>query len=285
MVAQTEDEEASSRGKKNKGFHMGLNVGAYLPNGQTAGTYDGYGYDFNGIKNDFLNSLMYKRIVYDYGGGYGQVDLIAQELHVNHGEWTFNEGNMPQNLYYSPGIMVGINFTYKLNSTQALIFNANGAQLTINGAFQIGLNTPPPYSQSPGYLNYQTFAIKAVEQRAIFQLGYQHIIPNENKNNKINFFYEGGAVSTLTKLKSEQILINQLLIDLPNSINLPGYAVTAPQNKVGIGIGVFGGLGINISTNTKWSAQLLYTPSYENLYYGDSPQFLFQQAISFRAMR
>ena len=55
---------AAASGKK---FHLGLFVGTYFANKYTANMYDGYGFDVNGIKNDFANSQMRSFMNY-YGG-------------------------------------------------------------------------------------------------------------------------------------------------------------------------------------------------------------------------
>src|ERR1044072_765972 len=88
VLAQDNTEE-SNTGKplKTKGLNLGLYLGTYFANKYTATLYDGYGFDVDGNRNSFENSFMYNKIILEYGGGYGQPDLIAQALGVQHGEW------------------------------------------------------------------------------------------------------------------------------------------------------------------------------------------------------
>ena len=72
-----------------KGFHAGLFVGAFWANKYTAYLYDGYGFDQNGQRNTFNNSILYNQIVNVYGGANGGVDYIAKIINVNHSYWYF----------------------------------------------------------------------------------------------------------------------------------------------------------------------------------------------------
>jgi hypothetical protein len=266
---------------RSKGFHAGLTVGAYFPNQHTADYYNGYGFDIYGSRYDFLNSLMYRRIVLEYGGAYGQQDLIAEALNVNHDEWTFSESDMPGAMYYNAGFMAGFNAVYRINRLRALLLNVNAAQMSINGNFTITVNRTPIGPAPPGYQNYSVFDIAAREQRLILQLGYQQLL---GEDDKVNFFYEGGLLCTITRSIRQQIKINDLIINLDDNFNDAMFAAAAPQNIPAFGFGMFGGFGINISTSSKLTLQLLYTPSYENLYFGDKPAFKLQHAAGLRGI-
>jgi hypothetical protein len=280
LSLHAQNTEAPERGY-GKRLLMGLYMGAYFPNQYTVSVYDGYGFNGEGAKNDFANSLMYRRIVYDYGGGYGQQDLIAEALGVGHDDWSFTEADMPQNMRYLPGFIFGFNSRFRLNKSHGLLFNVNVARLTVEGNFTITINNPTIGAQIPGYSNFRTFGIKGLERRLLLQLGYQRIF---DKGGKANFFYEGGWVCTFTRFAGETIMINDLMIDLTANYDMPGYYATHPQNILGIGIGMFGGFGIDIDTDSRWTMQLLYSPSYENLYFGTKPKFIFQQSAGLRAM-
>ena len=78
-----EGEETPINPDKPKSFKLGLYIGSYFANKYTAGSYDGYGFDLDGVRNNtFEKSYMYEKIINQYGGGYGQVDQIALALGV-----------------------------------------------------------------------------------------------------------------------------------------------------------------------------------------------------------
>ena len=79
-VCFSQDGDSPAPIKNGKGFHVGVYLGSFFANKYTSSLYDGYGYDVDGAKNDFLNSFMYRRIVIDYGGGNSQTDQVAVAL-------------------------------------------------------------------------------------------------------------------------------------------------------------------------------------------------------------
>ena len=119
-----DDEFATKRKSK---FITGFFVGSYFANKFSASTYNGYGFDRGGERNSFLNSMMYQKIVNEYGYGRGQYDYIAEQLGVDQGQWDFTESDMPVNMHYLPAIMVGLNLKMPVDKTSAFIFNLNEA--------------------------------------------------------------------------------------------------------------------------------------------------------------
>ena len=56
LFAQNDEaEETELIRKDKKGFYSGISVGSLFANKSTASLYDGYGYDFNGNKNNFCD--------------------------------------------------------------------------------------------------------------------------------------------------------------------------------------------------------------------------------------
>src|ERR1035437_3430648 len=279
-IAQTDDDEKRPKDyKSRKGFHAGIYVGSYFANKSTASNYDGYGYDVNGIKDDFANSFMNMRINFDYGGLNGQPDQIAQALNVNHGDWGFDQTDMPIKMKYNPAIVVGIHTMYGFTQKDALIFNATGTKLTVNGDFSITLNTTPVGPTQPGYQNIKACAITGGEQRVMFQMGYRRILGDDDL---FNFFIEGGAELTMAKLIRNQITINNLQIDLTSYYSYPAYFGFREKHLSGLGLGAFGGFGLNLTANRKCNIQLVYNPSYEKINIGMDPSRKLQHAIGLR---
>jgi len=283
--SQDDNTDTPLTDKKAKGFHLGLYTGTYFANKYTANLYDGYGWDWNGNKNDFYHSFIYNKIWIEYGanGAFaGQPDRIAQALGVQHGDWFFDQTDMPlpNSLKYNIAFLVGLQSRYCFDKKSALLFNVNGSKLTVNGDFQITLQPISAQTGLPGNINYRTFSIVGGEQRMMFQTGYQRIMGDDPK---LNFFWEAGPIVTLVKFERNQIQINGLTIPLTTFYNPYGYALYNARNLTGVGFGAFAGLGMNISISPKWTIQLVYNPSYERIKLGQSPALKLQHAIGFRA--
>lgn len=262
-----------------KGFNIGLYLGSYWANNYTASIYNGYGYDVDGIRNTYENSLMYNKIIVQYGGGYpGGHDYIADALGVNQGDWKFIEDYMPTNMRYSPAFMVALQMRYSVDNKNVILFNINATQLNITGNFTIYAK---PASGSTQINNaYRTCAIKGVEQRLMFQLGYQHVFISE-KN--INPFLEAGMNITMAKMNKNQILIGDLLIDLTDYYYQPGVNnASLVKKQVGIGLGAFAGAGLNLNMAENFRLQILYNPSYEGIKLGTNTGLRFQHSVGLR---
>lgn len=280
--SQDEEESASQKNNNGKGFHAGLYIGSLFANKYTSTFYDGYGYDENGKRNDFLNSFMNRRIHYDYGGGNGQPDQVAQALGINPGEWSFDQTDMPTNMKYNPAFMVGAQLFYGFTKKDALLLNVNASKLNLSGNFTIVVTNPLIGPQQPGYEDIKTFSITGGEQRLLFQLGYRRIL-GDTEESVINFFIEGGATVNMTKFLKNQITITNLQIYLSDYYTQPYYPTYRAQYLNSIGFGAFAGFGFNITANPKWTLQLLYNPAFEKINIGEEPKFTLQNAVGLRA--
>lgn len=275
----TQEGEGNAPIDPKKKFHVGMFIGAYFANKYTADMYDGYGRDFDGKKNTFENSNMYHKIVEQYGGGYGNEDQIAIALGVGHDDWSFIEDDMPVNMHYNPAIAVGLNCKYTADKKNAIVFNLNAIKLNATGNFTI--YTRPSSGATQINTSLKTFAIKGTEQRLQVQMGYQRIL---GENETFNFFVEGGLNATFVKFQDNLIQINNLQISLydDNSSTLP--VSSYPANKTsGVGFGVFVGLGVNLTTSTKWTLQLVCSPTLEQINIGINPRLKLQNAVGLRA--
>ena len=283
-LAQDDDAEKPEFVRKDKGFHIGVYVGAYFANKYTASLYDGYGYDYTFTKNDFAHSWINIKINQQYGAGgafAGQTDQIANALGVQHGQWYFDESCMPKpgSLKYNVSPLVGIQTRYCFDNFSSIIANVSGTKLTVSGAFQLVVNNPSAQSTVPGAVNYKTFSLVGGEQRMLIQVGYQRIVGNDSK---LNFLWEVGPIITLAKFEKNLININGLVIPLTtftDPYNINSYNA---RNLTGIGFGAFAGLGVNISINPKWTVQFVYNPSYENIKLGPVQGLKLQNAVGFR---
>lgn len=264
---------------KNPKFLTGFYVGAYFPNKYTASAYNGYGYGLDGVQNNFYNSLMYQKIMNQYGYGLGLHDRVADAIGVDQGQWDFSPSDMPINMHYTPAILLGLNFKLPVTKKSAFTFNLNGSKLNIEGNFTITLRKPqnPNPAQTS---NVMIFPIRGSEQRLLFQLGFQQIF---GKNDVINFFGEVGLNGTLAKYNSNTVYINSLQIELTSYWNTALYPTAGPAKKpVGFGLGAYGSLGVNMELNPKFGLQFLYTLSQEKVKIGNNPTLKFQNAVGMR---
>lgn len=277
---ETDEEPQQESYLKKTNTLMGLYVGSYFANKYTATMYNGYGFDLAGKQNSFSNSLMRQKIIFEYGGGYGQHDQIAEVLGVDPGMWTFNESDMPTNMRYTPAIMVGVNLKTAINKKTSVLLNINGAKLNVEGAFtitKIRPQNPNPAVNS----NIVTCPIRGSEQRLCFQLGFQRLL---GKDERLNFLVECGLTGTLSKYNQNTIYINTLTIDLTQYLNSSQYiSVSQPARRpVGFGLGGYAGLGVNLDMNENFIVQLVYTPSFDKINMGVNPVTKWQNSLGLR---
>jgi hypothetical protein len=276
MLAQetTEDETPVRK----KAFTLGIYMGAYFANKYTADAYDGYGFDINGKRNDFFNSYMYQKIVMQYGGGYGNTDLIANALNVNHSDWSFSETDMPVNMHYTPAFLFGLNCRYSVDGTNGIAFNLNVAKVSAVGNFTI--QTIPPTGSTQINNSVRTFGIRGEEQRLMIQLGYNRVFGD---NEKVNFFGEAGMNMTYSQFNKNAIQVGDLTIDLLEFYDYNGVQVGYYKLPRGMGLGAYAGLGLNLTMSEKFLVQIMYSPSYEGIAIGDNTRLKLQNSIGLRA--
>jgi hypothetical protein len=277
-----DDEKPARKNKGIKGFHAGLYLGSLFANKYTAKFYDGYGYDETGKRNDFFSSFMYRRIVIDYGGGNGQHDYVADALGVQHGEWSFDQTDMPVKMKYNPAVLTGLQLDYGFTKNDAFLMNINASKLSVSGDFTIVVTNPKIGPTQPNYQDIRTFGISGGEQRLMIQLGYCRILGNTDES-PINCFFEAGGILNAVKYLRNQATISTLPIDLSFYYTQPYYLTYRASYLRGTGWGAFAGFGIHLEASAKWTLQLLYSPSFEKINMGEAPKFSLQHSAGFRA--
>lgn len=270
-----------------KGFHAGLFIGAYFPNSNSAGLYDGYGFDADGNRNTFDNSWMKEKIANQFGGGYGNIDQIAIALGVqpspggNGPTWYFTETDMPFDMRFKTAISVGFNGRYSTDGRNAVLMNVNAAIIKAVGNFTI-VTEPPPNSTQINR-SIQTFDISGSEQRLLMQLGYQHLF---GEGGGMYFLMEGGLHATLARFDKNEIRINDLIINLYEDYNPvlgSGQQVIVPRKSAGVGFGAFGGIGLHFETSGNWNIQFVYNPLLERVSIAYNPKYSLSHSAGLRA--
>jgi hypothetical protein len=226
---------------------------------------------------------MYGKIINQYGGGYGQTDLIAQALNVNPRNssspgWDFTKNDMPVNMRYTASFLFGLQCRYSVDPKNAISLNVNASKLNVSGNFTI--STTPPTGSSQINNSIQTFGIKGGEQRLMIQIGYNRLFGD---NETINFFAEGGLNMTYSQFDKNEILINNLKIDLTEFYDYQGIQAGYTKLPRGMGFGAYAGVGINIAMGEKFTIQLIYNPSYEGIKIGDKQMLKWQHSVGLRA--
>jgi hypothetical protein len=260
---------------------FGIYIGALIANQHTANMYDGYGFDIDGNKNSYANSWMNQKINIEYSGAIaGTQDIIAEQLKVDYNTWSFTQADMAKNMRYNPAFNIGLNMKYSVDENNAIIMNVNAAKLIINGNFNI--NTVPQANSTQINTSIRNFSIIGGEQRLILQFGYQHVFAKD-KDSRFSPLVEVGINATAAKFNQNFVIIENLNIDLLSYNNSVFNTSALPVRRpIGIGFGGFGGLGINIKTDGKYSAQVVYNPSFEQINIGPAPELKMQNAIGLR---
>ena len=262
-----------------KRFSVGISIGSYFPNAYTSSLYDGYGFDFDENKNTFENSWMYEKIINQYGGGYGQPDIISEVLGVPPEDWNFDESDMPANMKYKSTFTFGFSGRYAVDRKNAVILNATAAIITATGNFTI--TTRPSSGSTQVNNSIKQYNISGKEQRLLMQAGYQHLF---GKGETFNLIGEGGLHATLAKFEKNEIQIENLVIDLFEPYyDQNGYNYYTGTKPVGLGFGAFVGTGLNINTNGKWLIQMVYDLSLEKVNIGYNPKLTTNHSLLLRA--
>lgn len=277
------------KGHMRKGFSAGFLTGAYFANKYSAALYNGYGLDVSGKQNNFENSLMNQQVNYINGGKgpYPATDRVAQALNVDHNSWNFSESDMPANVHYNIAFIAGLQARYAFNENSAIIAAANTMRVGTNADFTITTftagvgNSPTPY--------LRTFSLVGSEQRTLLQIGYQNV--GGDNDSRVNFLWELGFDLALTKVMKNQANINGLIIDLTSTYYFQNgysyyqnnnYAAFKAKYLQGIGYGLFGGLGLNVSLSPQWIIQLIYNPALDKVNMGEAPKFTLQHTAGLR---
>jgi hypothetical protein len=277
--------DTTSKITSNKKLCVGAFIGTYFANKYATEMYNGYGFNQDGVANDFSNSFLNNQILYNYGGYRGGTDFIAQALNVNHTDWTFTQQDMPGALKYNITYQVGLALRYNLKKSGAIIFNIEATKLTVNGKFTIGTIARNNGIAQPSTVYQGT--IIGQEQRLQFNLGYHKVLGD---NEKLNFFIEGGLNIVMSKVLSHQAFIksannnsgDDIAIDLLSYYTLPGFEYTKAKYLTGVGIGAFAGAGIVLTFNPKYTIQLVYNPSYDKINLGATPKFQLNHSAGLR---
>ncbi|MCA1751003.1 MAG: hypothetical protein ABR572_13130 [Cryomorphaceae bacterium] len=265
------------------GFVVGLNIGFYQANSNTASIYNGYGFDRAGARNNFANAWLNQAL---QGNDINRRNT-RNAMGFSDDNWSFGEDDMPNEMRYTPSFMWGAHFRYHLNPDFAFFAEVGGTSPTTTGEFTI-VNQ----SAQPGQLESQRInrvEIRGEEQRLLLTLGVRRALgrekkERENRSTAILPFFEFGVNSTFVSFEENFINLDLPTRDLTRFFQQQGFQVDEARQLTGVGFGAFGTLGIQIHLGSDIMIDLGYRPSFEHVKLGEWDQRGFQHIAVVRGV-
>lgn len=281
MDAQEEEEQIVKPEKSDtiQGIYFGLNLGTYFSNKYTANEYNGLGYNnFTGIKNfdidqsDLANTLGVNNP--SLNPNYNQV---MQAI----GGYNFVLEELPNNMRYTVGFLVGLHVSYYFNPSNSILLNVNAIKLTSTDQFTLRLTDLSPTADPSQNRERQLFAIVGKEQRIQFLLGYQKVLGTPAV---VNPYIELGGNMTLVKFDKNEIQINNFITDITTDYDFSSNVATLSRIQTGAGFGGFASLGLQIKLGDRFGLNFGYIASVEKIALGLDQKHKLQNTIMLRAI-
>lgn len=288
QVYNYEDGEGPVDPDSIRGVYVGLNLGAYFANANTAAIYNGYGYQRDGSLNNFANAWLNDAIQ----GNSEAIRRTGDALGgLSEGEWTFDESDMPGRMTYSPAFMWGGHLRYMLNADFGFFAEFNGSKPVTVGEFTIQRNTPSPDPTQSNRL--ERFQIRGEEQRLSVHLGLHRVLMRESFERKgmstslLPYFEIGGKV---TFVKFEENIINlgdriaNPIVDLTVFYDRQNRFEDVANLLTGTGFGGFASVGGQIAIGSKFTINLGYTANFVQINLGEFSEVGLQHMAVFKAI-
>ena len=293
QVLNAQDDYEDTRNEREdttsvKGLYVGLNVGAYFANKHDAQLYNGYGFDRNGQRLSFSESWLNQQFNFP-GGGSSNYPVSRQEIteeiaNNNNGVSTtedirFTESDMPFEMVYDPGIMVGLHLRYNKDVKNAFLLDFNFTQLRASGEFTIDRPNYITADPSEGTLLY--YPIIGQEQRFYLNLGYHRVFGD---NEVLNWYGEIGANMTYAQFEENRIQVHNYDADITIERNFQGTQTQEAIEISSFGLGGFIGAGAQITLGDKFTVDLGYSLMNTRLDLVSNPERTFQHGVILRAI-
>lgn len=278
MDGEGEEEESDEI----SGIYLGLNLGAYFANSNTAAIYNGYGYQRDGTINEFSNSWLNLAIQ-------GNPEAERRTGHamggLSDGEWTFDESDMPGSMIYSPAFMWGFHMRYMLNQDFGMYAEFNGNKPVTVSEFTIRRNSP---SSDPTQSNrLERFQIRGEEQRLSIHLGLHRVLmrnkfEKEGKSTSLLPYFELGGNVTFVKFEENFINLGTEVVDLTVFYNRANQYIDEANLLTGTGFGGFASVGGQIALGEKFTINIGYIANVAQINLGGFSETGFQHMAVFR---
>lgn len=218
----------------------GINIGGYLASASTANYYNGSGE--HNVEEALNRTHNRDRLI-------NNVDEIIS---------SFEVGDLPQNMRYDPGLLIGFFGGFRFGKSFAVIGEFNYSRLTAADKFT--LITDKFTSTSEPYRLLSD--IYGVEERNELRLGFQYTLFTPSY---IHPYIESGLNLTNTKVVENRVTISGMEFNI-REIRSDYYQV----RDYGIGFGVYTGLGMHMEVSDNFSFRLGGSVSLSQINLGDN---------------
>ncbi len=241
QMSEDEEELRSIR------YTYGLNTGAYFANDGTANYYNGTGRHC--LESAINRQHSYNRIRESLGYDF--------ELHA-----------LPQDMGYSPAMLVGVFGTIFIGNRTAIHGEFNYVRLEARDYFSLELDRPSFIEGDNVYL----FPLRGSEERSEIRLGLQHTA--ELSGSSAHPFFEGGMSFINTGVRENTARIEGRSYSIRNLSD-----AYYDFRDDGIGYGGYATIGVRMDIGDAYAMALGANSSFVNLNLGDNDAFYLNYSI------
>lgn len=228
-------------------FFMGVNVGGYFANRNTAKFYSGTGAYNGGYSIEWI---------WNGQNPNGTTNLNYDRIFQALGDRDFELGETPDSMRYNGSLVYGVNMGYMFNKRSGLFLDVNIANLELVDVFTLFVNDPNNFFEEPVIVQG---TITGVEKRLSVNLGYRQLFGNHERAFP---YLEMGVNINSTRPESNEVFIEDLRFSiLPPQNN--GF--NAPVRYGGSGVGAILGGGLHYKFNEKFRFDLGLNFKYERI--------------------
>lgn len=281
-----------------RGLYVGLNLGVYFANKNTAFIYDGRGYERDGaFISNFSNTWLSQAIQGNNSGGGSNFQQrrtnVAMESKAGRSfttdDWEFIEDNTPQVMTFSGSFMYGAHLRYMFNSDFGVFAEVSGTNPVTVGEFTIRDKNP---SSQPGEFGLYKFGIRGEEQRLMVNLGMHRVMLRKYMEQKGNYnptilpYFDAGMNMTMVRFEANFIDMGPVVgsVNLMNEINNQNQFITEANILTGVGFGGFAGIGGQITIGRKFTIDIGYVASFETIKLGEVKELGLQNQLVLKAI-
>ena len=291
QVYNYEDGEGPTPPDSVKGFYVGLNLGFYFANKNTAQIYGGYGYFRDGeMITNFSQSWLYRAI---NSPPDANEKRTSEAMQAAPGEWIFAEDDMPGQMTYRPSFMFGGHLRYMMNSDFGLFTEIGGTFPVTVGQFTIQRTAASPDPTQNQRL--ENFQIRGEEQRLFINLGMHKVMgrqaaERQGKVPTILPYFDLGATITFAKFEENLIDLGEYVVNYNRIVDLTqfyaqqGQFLDEANILTGMGIGGFGSLGMQVTLGRKFTIDIGYIANMQQIKLGAINEFGFVHQFVVKAI-
>ncbi len=248
--------QAFDAGNRGKQFSYGLNIGAYIANNTTGSYYNGSG------RNNLVETLTRQHTYNRIREALGYDFEFPGEPHEY----------LPQNMSYSPAMLVGVFGTLHFNSKTSLMAEFNYTRLRLQDQFMLRI-----LRGDPGLIGHdiERFNIMGTEERSDIRIGIQRIFPLREQ--QVHPYLEAGANMINTKARDNRV---QIAGSTYSILNLRDVRYGFRDD--GISFGVYAGGGLKMDVGENYALLLGAIGNYANINLGDNTQYNMHYSIFIR---